>query len=370
MSAVELGLSPVVALCRLAVGWTRSDALCALIDNAVEAGARRVWVYTGDAFEVVDDGRGMDAAGLLDALALGSAPAATDTLSWFGLGLKAAAFSQGDRLELVSSPGGGAPFEKRTVSRTDVEVSGRYAARHESLSAADVARISAHLPAGHGTLVRIAGVRPIRSRLGTLDARRAGTVYDLFLSDGRLRLTLDGEAVAPFDVLRAAEADASLGTAPPVWDGRTVRWLLRDEDILLDADSRIVARVSATHLPLPAAFRRDEGTDGERRVRDRYSIGEETCGYYVYRNDRLVAGPLRFEGVSPRNRRHELLGFHGRIHLDGGSGSVFPVTLRKSDVRLTEDAAHVLRDLSTLVWLRRRTVTGDRAGADGRAAAP
>ncbi len=373
MTEIQLAVSPIAALRRLAVGWTRSEALCALIDNAIEAGAANVWVCneeSRDAFEVIDDGHGMDADGLLDALALGSAPADSDTLSWFGLGLKAAAFSQGDRLELISSLGGGAPFEKRTVSLADVEASGRYAARHEALSAADDELIAAHLRAGQGTIVRIAGTRRAQSRLDTLDARLAGTVYDYFLRNGRLTLALNGEAIAPFDVLWTAEADANLGVEQPLWDGRTVRWLLRDEHIRLDANSRIAARVSATHLPLPAAFRRDEGTDGEQRIRDRYSIGEETCGYYVYRNDRLVAGPLRFEVVSPRNRRHELLGFRGRIHLDRAADSVFPVTLCKSSVRLTEDAAHVLRDLSTLVWLRRRTVSGNPTGADGNALPP
>ena len=167
MTEIPLEIRPAAALRLLAAGWSAADAVRELVGNAVRAGARHVWVRIcvdtqcgrAVAYEVIDDGPGLDAAGLLAALSLGGPSAGA------GLGLKAAAFSQGDRLELVSSPGADARVEKRVVSLPDVESSGRYAAQTVAPTAADVALMTAHLPACRGTVVRIGGIRRPRRTL-------------------------------------------------------------------------------------------------------------------------------------------------------------------------------------------------------------
>ena len=101
------------------IGYKPVDALLDIADNSVSAGATHVAIRLElgqedregpgkrkavvRSFTVLDDGGGMDEAGLDNALALGSSAEyyETGTLSKFGLGLKSAASSLGRRLEIV-----------------------------------------------------------------------------------------------------------------------------------------------------------------------------------------------------------------------------------------------------------------------------
>jgi len=97
-----------------ALGYTPETALADLIDNSISAGASVIGVEydaTGEPFvALLDNGHGMDAAELTDAMRHGSrnpadARSAHD-LGRFGLGLKTASLSQCRRLTVVSKRGG------------------------------------------------------------------------------------------------------------------------------------------------------------------------------------------------------------------------------------------------------------------------
>jgi hypothetical protein len=90
-----------------AFGYDLPTAIADLVDNSISAGARHVWLrfeWAGadSVIAVTDDGRGMSADGLIEAMRFGSQhPLATRTssdLGRFGLGLKTASFSQCRRL--------------------------------------------------------------------------------------------------------------------------------------------------------------------------------------------------------------------------------------------------------------------------------
>lgn len=97
------------------VGYSLETALADVIDNSITAGARNIEVLaetTGPSplVAVVDDGCGMDAEELIEAMRLGSrSPTSarkTDDLGRFGLGMKTASFSQCRRLTVVSRRAG------------------------------------------------------------------------------------------------------------------------------------------------------------------------------------------------------------------------------------------------------------------------
>lgn len=109
------------------IGYTPTTAVCDVLDNSVRAGAKNINIRVikerpnlsdkkkdnVKEYLVIDDGSGMDDAGIRNALTLGSPDNYEEhSLSKFGLGLKSAAFSQGEELEVISSPGVGAPFVK------------------------------------------------------------------------------------------------------------------------------------------------------------------------------------------------------------------------------------------------------------------
>jgi len=97
------------------VGYTLETALADVIDNAIAADARsvRLLADTSSAeprIAIVDDGHGMRAAALIDAMRLGSRSPLdlreSGDLGRFGLGLKTASFSQCRRLTVVARHAG------------------------------------------------------------------------------------------------------------------------------------------------------------------------------------------------------------------------------------------------------------------------
>ncbi|HET7463293.1 MAG TPA: ATP-binding protein [Longimicrobium sp.] len=93
------------------MGYSPGAAIADLIDNSIAAGARRVrvefiWRAGGSVVRIVDDGRGMTEAELVEAMRPGGrnplARREADDLGRFGLGLKTAALSQGRVLAVAS----------------------------------------------------------------------------------------------------------------------------------------------------------------------------------------------------------------------------------------------------------------------------
>src|SRR4051794_219857 len=85
------------------IGYTPPSAICDIIDNSIRADAHNILVRiiperdlpltrinNVSEYLIVDDGRGMDREGMLDALRLGSSSDEYEphSLSKFGLGLK------------------------------------------------------------------------------------------------------------------------------------------------------------------------------------------------------------------------------------------------------------------------------------------
>lgn len=99
-----------------AFGYDLPTALADLVDNSLSAGARHIWLrfeWDGDAsvLSVTDDGHGMSAAELVEAMRLGTrgplAERSAHDLGRFGLGLKTASLSQCRRLTVRSRRAGG-----------------------------------------------------------------------------------------------------------------------------------------------------------------------------------------------------------------------------------------------------------------------
>ena len=151
------------------IGYVPPEAIINLIENAVTANAKNVIAVivseNGERssireYLIIDDGVGMDQPGIKNALTLGSAAsqATAGTASKLGFGLKHAAFSQGDTLEVLSSSGDSI-FIKYRVALKDVRAQGVYGAERVELTSEDEALIREHLHAGRGTIVRITHIR-------------------------------------------------------------------------------------------------------------------------------------------------------------------------------------------------------------------
>jgi hypothetical protein len=94
-----------------AIGYDLKTAIADLIDNSITAGSKNIWIgfhWDGDSstISILDDGSGMDLAGLVKAMRPGSFDIGEernpDDLGRFGLGLKTASFSQCRNLTVIT----------------------------------------------------------------------------------------------------------------------------------------------------------------------------------------------------------------------------------------------------------------------------
>lgn len=105
-----------------AFGYSLPTAIADLVDNSITSGAQRIhigvaWDGAESRIAVLDDGCGMGAEELTNAMRLGSRSPreerSPDDLGRFGLGLKTASFSQARSLTVASRRGPGTPHVRR-----------------------------------------------------------------------------------------------------------------------------------------------------------------------------------------------------------------------------------------------------------------
>lgn len=341
------------------IGYNPTSAICDILDNSVMANAKNIYVKiikenmhfednrgnNVKEYLIIDDGNGMKYDKMLDALSLGSdnIDYSEDTLSKFGLGLKSAGFSQGNRIELISSTGDN-NFYKLTL---DLDKIGKeYYCEQNDLNEEDVKLISNYLANEKGTIVRLANIRKenhpsVKKTINEL-RYRIGVIYYYFMQDG-LSISLGEDKISPFDVLFSEEADENGKLNEFDWDGKSVRWIKKIEEVALDAESGVIGRIEVTQLPYPPIFEAEK-LGAKKDIRDKYRIGAGNYGYYVYRNKRLISWAEGFDGIIPQDQ--EFYAFRGRILIDSTADDCFNIDVKKAHIKLSDDAQNTLEDLS------------------------
>jgi len=338
------------------IGYTPESALCDIVDNSITHGkASKVWIElvaepgvaenrrnNASHYIVADDGGGLDENGLSNALALGSEPPAEGGLGKFGMGLKSAGLSQGKRITLLSKVSGGEVL-KRVLDIDHVEEANAYEQLSESLTATDEETWARFLSeSDSGTIVVIdkahkdnqPSIKATRKNL----ERELGIIYYYFLiGEDAVEMRLDGEHVASFDPLFAAEAEENGDLDEHDWDGRSVRWLARRHGLTIDQEQDVHVEVEITQLPYPPVF-----GDEQASTRRDYMIGAGNYGFYVYRNKRLISRGERFTDIIPFDQ--DYYAFRGRILIDDAADAVLNIDVKKSRVLLSEDARSALSE--------------------------
>lgn len=361
-SPVSLPINPGRVLYGLSrIGYTPESAVCDIIDNGVTAGAKNVDVLIRKRevqgrdtlrnnvleYLIIDDGKGMNAANIENALTLGASEINYEphSLSKFGLGLKSAAFSQGDELDVISSPGGGMPFIKYRVSLPSI--SDEYFATRLDLSDEDRELLSKYLYNGKGTLIRVGEVRreghPAVKETEKELRYRVGVIYYYFLRRGNLTIRLNDKVIPAVDVLFTGEADANGNLDDSTWNGRETRWLQKQIEVPLDKETGVACILEATQLPHPPTFANDE-RGGDKIIRDKYLITAKNYGFYVYRNERLIAWADSLDGIVSTDQ--DLWSFRGRILIDDSADNVFNIDVKKTSMKLSEEAWDSLFDVT------------------------
>ena len=362
MSEIEIPINPGRVLFGLSrIGYTPSSAICDVIDNAVTAQAKNIHVLISKENEkyndhrkgnvrdylIIDDGLGMSEETMLNALQLGSSSEFYErlSLSKFGLGLKSATFSQGDELELISGKDG--VFNKFSVSLPEVQSKSLYFAVKMALSESDEVNISKYLPGGHGTIVKIGQVRKeghpsIKHTVDELK-KKVGVIYYYFIKDDGVNIFIENSSLPAIDVLFTDEANVNGNLDENVWNGRTVAWIEKPRELILDSESQIKAKIEVTQLPHPPTFKNDK-RGGDAEIRETYLIDGSNYGFYVYRNKRLISWAEHFNGIIPYDQ--DFYSFRGRILVDDSADDVFNIDVKKSTLMLSDEAWNTISDES------------------------
>lgn len=364
------------------IGYTPVSAIFDIVDNAVAAKATRVDIdfelEPGVAenrrnnvhrYVIADNGVGMDRNGLDNALQLGSKETSDEeSLSKFGMGLKSAALSQGNRLSILSRRAH-SQVDKVVLDLDVVRESGSYMLMFGGVNGEDRALWAKYLSdAESGTVVAIDKVHKINHPSGKNTReqleKEVGVYYYYFIKDDGLEVRLDGVAADALDPLFEEEAEANAQLDPSTWDGRTVGWSQRPTTVTLDPERNIKATVSVTQLPHPPTFGKEA-----KAIRERYMIGAGHYGFYVYRNKRLISWADRFQGIVPYDIGY--YSFRGRLLITDEADEVLNIDVKKSRVLLSDEAYRALDDLayelrlkSKSAWENAARLRREELGAD------
>lgn len=307
------------------LGYDNYSALCDLVDNSIDADAKTIHINltrsdTDTLISIADDGAGMDAHTLDQALRLGSLTdrnAASD-LGKFGMGLVTAALSIAKTTTVLTRSNG-----KLLKSVTDV---GEIKRRNEfckflgDATPEDAKRFEKVLKGSTGTLVELTNCDNLKNHnlsvfRNTLKGKLA-QIYRYFLQAGK-KLFVDGEAVTPRDPLMMDEE----GTEAYSYDSFDVTMTNSEGKEVRDQ-----VRVRIALLP-------DFGNDGNKERK----INQHGQGFYILRNNREIAEGKTLDLFT---RHNDLNRFRAEIFFAGTLDEFMGVNFTKREV----DPHQVIRD--------------------------
>jgi hypothetical protein len=341
------------------IGYHPASAILDITDNSVSAHAskilieihieqeqregqgRRRAVLSG--VSITDNGDGMDPERLADALSLGSSadyyPAGT--LSKFGLGLKSAAGSLGKRLS-ITSRGEGGQAHTVVLDHDVVNEQKKYVYESRDATQDETSKLDKVTLGKRGTMVEITKIHeqamPSPAEIIQRLKDRTGVIYYFALSGlvpnwPKVCIRIKDEEVAPRDPLFQGETGKS-DLDEHNWDGLSVCWIQKPQNIQLTDDGKVTAKVTMTQLPHPPSVAKNSNLS-QAQARTQYMIGAGNYGFYIYRNGRLIAWADSLGMVS---QDQDLYSFRGRLEITSDADDVLNIDVTKSRLHLSSIA--------------------------------
>lgn len=320
-----------------ALGYSFNSAIADLIDNSISVNSSQIWVDFGIDPEpyiaVLDNGEGMNAEKLKDAMRLGGtsgAERADDDLGRFGLGLKTASLSQAKTLRVISKRQDqdlvGRSWDVNLIAQT-----GRW------LSPVIQPGEQEEIPLHERLALLPSGTLVVWTDLDQLiephqDPQEA--ILENFEELNRhLSLTfhrfLSGEASRKIELFIA---ERKVSAADPFLRSHKATQHLPVDTVTVDGE---ILKISPFILPhvskLSAKDRELAQIDGSMR---------ENQGFYIYRNDRII-GPSSWFRLA---RKSEMTKFaRGAIDVPNSLDSQWKLDIKKSSAIPPESVKQVIR---------------------------
>ncbi|MFI7425279.1 ATP-binding protein [Nonomuraea sp. NPDC049684] len=365
------------------IGYDPVSAILDIVDNSVSNRASRVRVdiiteqevrdgpgrrrtlITG--ISIRDNGTGMNEGKLEEAITLGSPSEGylEESLSKFGLGLKSASASLGQRLS-ITSRGSDSIARTLVLDYRVIRELNEFVYTLEMASQGEAARLDEVAQGGTGTLVEISSIAhenmPSPAEAIETLKEKAGIVYYFPLAGegGRsepLVMHIGENQVKAFDPLFETSADGNLEEYS--WDGTSVKWIVTPQTIQLSLDEKVTARVAMTQLPHPPTLEK-AGVMTRAHARRHYMIAAKNYGFYIYRNGRLISWADSL-GLVPLDQ--SLYSFRGRVEIKSDADEILNIDVTKSRIQLSDIAYGQLSPLLREA-LKKSRMAWDKAKRD------
>jgi hypothetical protein len=305
------------------MGYDSMASIMDLIDNSIDAGAKRVAVSIREVpvgskniiIEVLDDGCGMDQPTLNQALRLGSDTERTSkNLGKYGMGLVSASLSMARSIYVLSRKDKAQAWE----ANFDMGMIEQHNKFIITLAPATASAKVVEVLGDRGTLVRLTSIDRISdrnvARFAAALRTKLAQVYRNFIGKSGMKLSVNNKLVAAADPLMRDHPETQV-----VYD-----------DTLTVAG--VPFRLTAVELP-------DLGTLEEQE----YGIFPHNSGFYILRNGRQIIGG---ETLDLYRHHHSYSHFRAELSFAGDADDLFHVDVKKSTILPDERVMDKIRDVA------------------------
>lgn len=343
------------------IGYRPSSAIMDIVDNSVTAEATSIFInleLDPDktlakkdnvlSYTIIDNGKGMSDKEIINSLKLGSdAFYDARSLSKYGMGLKSAGLSLGNKISIASKKNGvlshlyyldfEALEESYKITKDSVSKIGNEL--HQTLESFD-----------SGTIVLIEKCQNRNS----LSAKktiaeltdRLGVTYNGFIQNKKLDLQVKYSGlkkpieVQGLDIL--FENIATKGFDPDKYEGKLPCKVLDETVKLTQTGEEELARLKVVIFPQVQMSKNKDLTAEEKAQIKSYKIARENSGFFIYRNGRLVRWGDKLDGIVSR----DLIGFRASLEINTSHDEVLKVDVSKQRLDIPDE---ILDKLEVLV---------------------
>lgn len=334
------------------IGYKSYAAIEDIIDNSVEANAKKILIKVEveanktliekgsiSRITIIDNGNGMDKDSMSKALDIGSDVNYNDhSLSKYGLGLKSAGLSLGNRIQVYSKKNGS--YSKcHTLDMEIISKKNEYGVLVEDLSEQ---KKNNFFPDKSGTIIEISEisnydtVNSLKKRL--ID--RLGVIYYEFIrsdnDERNIEITLNignkSHTITEKDILFSEDSDSFFDEQK--YDCKTPCKLLINQEIVVpnSPSNTPPIKLSLTVFPQKNMEKFPGFNDDEKDKIKSYDVSLSNSGFFIYRNNRLIRWGDNL-GIVDRDLRT----LRGRIDIYSEHDELLNVDVSKQNLELPEE---------------------------------
>lgn len=346
------------------IGYKPSSAILDIVDNSVVAEAKniiiRFFIKKGknlnniqniDKIQIVDSGKGMNAEGIKKALQLGSDVGyGQNSLSKYGLGLKSAGFSLGERIEVISKLDN-IVSKKFYLDRDVIREKNAFGYETEDAQNEQIVLLENY---DSGTVITIDKLiytsRVSAAKIIEDIAERAGVSYCDYLKPEDITFKVE--------VIKADEQSETVVKERNVQPKDMLFWdkafeTFNVEDYNCKKPCKVIdeyfenpmnrsggkIRIQASIFPKDSMKRYTEFSEEEIKDIKGYEVSLKNSGFYFYRNGRLIKwGEKLFLS--------RLFGFRAKISFGTEHDELFDVDVSKQHLTVSEEVEKTLDSLT------------------------